>query len=147
MSQVPPRPIDAYVPPPKVDPKVAKPRKPLRKVSKKRAMLNAMVNPGRKGLVLLAGKCMLCHENDAVDCHEMCRGAYREECLSHPRLQMALCRLCHDMIGDTKEWPIERQIAARIYWEMQQTITEACQVLRRADAAIECDGVLKYLTD
>lgn len=120
-------------------------KKPLARISKKRRTLNALMNPGRVGFVLLADKCMCCRNADAVDCHEICRGSHREECLRYPRLWLALCRCCHELMDDAKAWPLEVQIALRIRWELERTVEEACEVRGRAAGAIGVKDVLVHL--
>jgi len=119
--------------------------KALRKESERRAKLRAVVNPGRKGFVLLAEVCMVCKQAEATDPHEICRGSSREECLKHPRLWLALCRRCHDAVGDYSLWPIERQIACRIEWETRQTIFEANDIRGRAQTAMTYEEVKRHL--
>lgn len=120
---------------------------PLKRVSKKRAMLNALMNPGRTGFVLLAGRCMVCGDADAIDCHEVCRGSAREACLHQPRLWLALCRPCHELMDDYSTFPIVKQLAIRIRWEIKKTIQEANQVRGRAPGAITAAEVIECLSN
>jgi hypothetical protein len=120
-------------------------KKPLRRVSKKRATLNALMNPGRTGFVLLADVCMVCRTADAIDCHEICRGAAREASLCHPRLWLALCRKHHDEMDDAKLWPIAKQIACRFQWEIEQAVFEANEVRGRPQSALTMADVAVYL--
>ena len=117
---------------------------PLARISKKRRTLNALMNPGRTGLVLLAGKCMCCNKADATDCDEICRGAHREECLRYPRLQLALCRSCHELMDDYSEWPIEKQLRLRLHWELERMCEEANLVRGRASTAITPQDVMEH---
>jgi hypothetical protein len=109
---------------------------PLRKVSKKRAALKRLMDPKRTAFVLDAGACMICKSAAAIDCHEICRGPAREAALSHPRLWIACCRYCHELMGDYSDWPIVRQVAARIDWEIRRTLAEVNEVRGRAEDAI-----------
>lgn len=111
-------------------------KKPMRRVSTKRRKLNALMNPQRTAFVLFADKCMVCDYFDACDCHEICRGSHREKCLEHPRLWLAVCRECHEKLDDAKKWPLARQIACRIDWEIRQTVKEANEVRGRAQTAL-----------
>jgi hypothetical protein len=119
--------------------------KPLARVSKKRRTLNALLNPGRVGFLLLVETCMVCRKEQACDCHEICRGAAREECLHHPRLWLACCRSCHELMDDYSKWPIEKQILLRLQWELEQTCKEANEVRGRAATAITPQDVLEHV--
>ncbi len=122
--------------------KTAKRKKGLAPISKKRRTLMAVVNQGRKGFVLSVEICMCCGKADPVDCHEICRGSNREECLRYPRLWLALCRVCHELMDDYSQWPIEKQIKLRLYWELEQMCAEANLVRGRAETAITPQDVL-----
>jgi hypothetical protein len=81
----------------------------------------------------------------AVDCHEICRGPARERCLREPRLWLALCRPCHDAMDDYSQWPLARQIACRILWELGQTVWVCNEVRGRPQTALTVDEILVFL--
>lgn len=120
--------------------------KPIPRESKKRATLRAIVNPGRKGFLLLHPVCMLCGKRKSEDVHEIARGNAREGCLSYPELQLAVCRTpCHDDLDDLKLWPPERQMFARMMYDLKAELLTLNELRGRAETAITIRDVVQYL--
>lgn len=57
--------------------------------------------------------CMLCRKRQADDVHEIARGVHRSLAVKEPCTWLALCRQCHDAMGDYSVWPIVRQLALK----------------------------------
>lgn len=58
-------------------------------------------------------KCMVCRKADAVDVHEIARGANRQEAWRSPCCWISACRKCHNEMDDYGVWPIARQLALK----------------------------------
>lgn len=91
-------------------------RKPIRRVSLKRAKLMRELAPERLARKREVGCCMDCRRvlpPEALDIHEIASGAAREECLRVVELQLVLCRQCHDRLQGAKA---ALQIAVAVRW-------------------------------
>ena len=134
------KPRPPYVPPPKVKKKGTR----LKAIGANRKMLNALCGPSRKEFVAEVGVCMVCRQAQAIDCHEIIRGPGREAALAQPQLWLAVCRPCHEAMDDASEWPVPRQLMARVGWELEATIRLANACAGLAETAITEQEVLSY---
>lgn len=126
---------------------MAKARKPLRRKSAKRIALEKETNPARHKFVEDVGTCMICRQRPAQDPHEIPRGPAREKALREPRSWLAVCRICHDELDDFVQWPIARQIAVRMYWEIEQTCFIINELRCRAQTDCTPSDVLEWLAN
>lgn len=143
----------AYICRPKVEqpgkaPTAPKRKKGLKRETEKRAMLRALVNPGRKGFLELHPVCMRCGRNLSDDVHEIARGHAREGCLLHPELQLALCRFpCHEDCGDYAKCPLEYQVAVRLVYDLERNLETLNTLRGRAPDAIDLEMVLAQVRE
>ncbi|MCI0536112.1 MAG: hypothetical protein L0Z50_12880 [Verrucomicrobiales bacterium] len=120
-------------------------KKPLRRVSQKRAALKRRSDPARRAFVQAAECCMICRRVNHLECHEIARGIGRERSLERPELWLAVCRECHEELGDAKRWPPARQLAERTLWGLQWACAMLNEARGRAADATGIGDVLKYL--
>ena len=70
--------------------------------------------PQRHGYKAEFLTCQCCAKKLSTDIHEIARGAHRERAMKHAAAWLALCRKCHDAMGDYSRWPITRQLALKL---------------------------------
>lgn len=119
----------------------------MRRVSKKRQALMRQAGPARKAFVeSKATVCMVCHTaGHALQCHEIARGAAREKCLTEPSLWLAVCSECHEELGDYEKWPLARQLAARLWWDLCESVFRFNEIRGRAQSAVTPQSVARVL--
>lgn len=115
-------------------------RKPLRRVSKKRAALNRKVKPMRDEYK--AGECMKCRKVPADDCHEIATAAAREQCLTEWSLVIALCRSCH---SEVQNWTPATQIALLAAYRIDKACERYCELKGYAPSYVSRNSVLTAL--
>ena len=93
-------------------------RKPLKRVSDKLRVLNALCKPTRDQFRQEFPTCMLCETHPAAYVHEITSGAARAHVLGEPRLLLSVCRECHERLDDTATWTVAKQIEVRMRWEI-----------------------------
>lgn len=120
----------------------------LRPMSKKRQNQLKATAPLRRRYVENAGKCQAPRCNrKAWDCHEITRGtASRYKAVEHRETFLALCRTCHEAMGDYSVWPIEKQLALKLLVDPAWFDLEVINSIRgRSSTAIELVDVACYL--
>lgn len=117
----------------------------MRRQSQKRQKLCDEMGPLREAFKIRFHTCWRCLQNPSSDCHEITRGPYREKALRVPALWMALCRGCHDKMGDTRVWPIERQLALKLIRDPLGFDLEAVQQVLERPTPIVLADVVVYL--
>ena len=120
-------------------------RTPLKKVSDKRRVLNALCKPTRDQFRQEFPVCMICETQPAQDVHEITRGAAREHVLGEPRLLLSVCRECHERLDNTAVWTVAKQIAVRMRWEIVRTVWIANKVRGRAQTGVTAEEVLEVM--
>ena len=116
-------------------------RKPLKRVSDKLRVLNALCSPTRQQFREEFPTCMICETQPAQDVHEITRGAAREHVLGEPRLLLSVCRECHERLDNTAVWTVAKQIAIRIHAEIARTVWVANDVRGRAQTDVTVEDV------
>lgn len=120
-----------------------KQRKPLRRVSKKRAKLMREVGPERQARKEALGRCMICgQQTSQLDADEIARGYSRELCLKHPELTLISCRRCHER---TQNEPLEKRLARLMLFEIEQRCQTLNELLGTAPTHVTAEGVIGYL--
>lgn len=111
--------------------------KPMPRVSPSKRKEQAATGVPRKALLeSTLGQCMKCGRTSRLEVHEIARGAARHKAVHLPRLQLVLCRKCHDAVGDLEDYPVESQLAIRLVWEIEQSRRELNEARGRADTAV-----------
>lgn len=87
-------------------------RTPLAKRSKKKDRVVRTTSPARKQY-LERHACALCG-GVASEVHEIARGPSRDHAYSDADGWLAVCRSCHEQLGDYQEWPVPKQIARKM---------------------------------
>lgn len=118
----------------------------MNRVSKKRAELNRKAKPIRESYKAEWVMCQVCCQRVAVDLHEIARGIHRAAAISEPCTFLCLCRGCHDKLGDMREWPICRQLAAKLLADPAKfDLARFNEIRGRAEGAITMSDVVMYL--
>lgn len=73
----------------------------------------AKVKPFRDKYLASKLLCEVCIKRPPIEVHEITRGAAREASLDKPEVLLAVCRTCHDLLGDNRKWPVTRQLALK----------------------------------
>jgi hypothetical protein len=134
------KPRPQYVSPTKQE---KKPRKRIKRVSKKQAVINALAAPTRKQFLEDWPVCMMCESAASQHVHEITRGHGRQHALCEPLLCMAVCAWCHDEeLSDAANWPIVRQLNRRLRWEANRMCRLANVARGRGPKAIEAKEIL-----
>ena len=120
-------------------------RKPLKRVSDKLRVLNALCKPTRDQFRQEFPVCMSCETHPAADVHEITSGAAREHVLGEPRLLLSVCRECHERLDNTAVWTVAKQIAIRIHAEIARTVWVANDVRGRAQTGVTAEEVLEVM--
>jgi hypothetical protein len=121
-------------------------RKWMNRVSKKRKALMAKVKPFRDEYLASKLLCEVCIKRPPIEVHEITRGPAREESLDKPEVVLAVCRKCHDQLGDARVWPVSRQIALKFLRSPLLVNPQIVNKLRgRADTALTWDDVVVHL--
>ena len=90
--------------------------------------------------------CQLCHWLKATDCHEIARGPARKAALECRSTWLALCRPCHEKLGDYSEWPVERQLALKLVVDPEHfDLVKVNRIRGRADGAITLADIVPHL--
>ena len=94
----------------------------MRRVSKKTAARNAECRDFREQFAAEVDRCEICgHERTrsypgrivwALHIHEIARGALRAAALDKRYAILRVCYRCHEALGNRREWPDARQLAA-----------------------------------
>lgn len=87
-------------------------RTPLAKRSKKKDRVVRATSPARKQY-LATHACALCG-GMASDVHEIARGPSRDLAYTDADGWLAVCRTCHETLGDYTQWPVPKQIALKM---------------------------------
>lgn len=87
--------------------------KPMARISPKRAKRNRQVKTFRQQYMSDHPNCEVCGIRPSVDPHEISRGPAREKSLDIEEALLAVCRECHEELGDYAKWPVERQLAVK----------------------------------
>lgn len=118
----------------------------LAKVSKKRKALMAKVKPFRDRYLASKLLCEVCIKRPPVEVHELTRGPARESSLDKPEVVLAVCRKCHDLLGDYSKWPVTRQLAVKFLRSPMLLNLEVVNRLRgRDENAINLDDIVVHL--
>ena len=118
----------------------------MKKYSAKRAELNRKAKPIREEYKAEWVMCQVCCQRVAVDLHEIARGVHRAAAISEPCTFLTLCRLCHNDLGDLREWPICRQLAAKLLADPTKfDLARFNEIRGRAEGAITMGDVVMYL--
>jgi hypothetical protein len=105
-----------------------------------------MTTTARKNFVAANFTCQCCMRRKAVDCHEIPRGAHREQALEHRCAWLAVCRPCHELIDDYSEWPVARQLALKLLGDPEHFDLLTVNRLRgRDENAITMGDVVVWL--
>lgn len=118
----------------------------MRNKSKKTARSDSTMKPVRDEFKMEFYICMKCMQAMSTDCHEIARGSYRHNAKLHRCTWLALCRKCHDDLGDQREWPITRQLALKLLRDPGGFDLAAFNKIRdRDDDAITMSEIVKHL--
>lgn len=119
-------------------------KSPMKRMSAKKRKEHRETDEPRRAFKLAVGCCMNCGETfDDLDVHEIANGPARSKAVRLPRLQMVLCRECHDLMGDKAAFPVARQLAKRLEWEIVESIEELAAA--RGDRLVRMEDVLRWL--
>lgn len=100
----------------------------------------------RRAFAAAVGCCMVCGESpQRLDVHEIANGPARSKAVRLPRLQMVLCRTCHEAMSSKELWPVARQLAKRLEWEIVESIEELAEA--RGDRLVDWKEVIEWLTE
>ncbi len=152
-------------PPPAEKARVTKQRKPLRKVSAKRAKLNREVKGWRAAFINEVERCQVCGKKFKWDTaspemmdlgclftrklsvHEIAKGSLRGFAMKHRACCLVVCSKCNcDDLCDYSKWPIERQLAVKLITDPEYFDLELFNKVRgRAPTAITLADVVPYL--
>jgi 5-methylcytosine-specific restriction endonuclease McrA len=120
--------------------------KGLKPISDKRAKLLRETSADRKRYRDGVWLCECCSKRQSVEVHEIVRRSTNAESIRHPCAWMALCRPCHEEMGDYSQWPITRQLACKLLATPEQFDLAMINELRgRSEQAIEWSEVTKWL--
>lgn len=90
--------------------------------------------------------CQVCLSRLADDVHEIARGPARATAFSERLSWLAVCRSCHEAMGDYAAWPIERQLAVKLVVDAEHFDLAGFNELRgRAAGAITLADVAEFL--
>ena len=118
----------------------------LQPISDKRAKLLRETTSDRKRYKDGVWLCEACSKRQAVDTHEIVRRSTNSESLRQECCWLALCRKCHDEMGDYSVWPITRQLACKLLATPDSFDLRLVNELRgRDEQAIEMAEVVKWL--
>jgi len=67
----------------------------------------------REGWLRQQEGCMACGSMIGGEVHEIARGPARQKALEEPAAWLAVCRECHEQLGDYSVWPVVRQLALK----------------------------------
>ena len=115
----------------------------MRGKGKKTLAAEAEFGPQRREFVE-TNSCMVCG-GAACDCHEIARGPARSQAYKNPRLWMSLCRTDHEDMGCLRTWPLAKQVACKIVYEMRKTVWDLNEARGRAQTDVTVEDVLKYV--
>jgi hypothetical protein len=119
----------------------------LARVSKKRKSLMAKVKPFRDRYLASKLLCEVCIKRQPIEVHEITRGPAREASLEKSEVVLAVCRKCHDLLGDYSKWPVTRQLAVKFLRSPMLLNLEVVNRIRgRDENAITLDDVVKWLS-
>lgn len=121
-----------------------KARKYMRHTSTKTAKLNRTVNPIRAAYVAEKFTCECCCKRQAVDLHEIVRGANRQKAIQYRACWLALCRACHELLGDYSIWPPARQVALKLLRDPEHFDIEKIKECR-GDNRVNWEAVSLFL--
>lgn len=90
--------------------------------------------------------CEVCIKRQPIEVHEITRGPAREASLDKPEVVLAVCRICHDLLGDYRKWPVTRQLAVKFLRSPMLLNLDVVNKLRgRDENAITLDDVVVHL--
>jgi hypothetical protein len=90
--------------------------------------------------------CEVCIKRQPIEVHEITRGPAREASLDKPDVVLAVCRKCHEDLGNYAIWPVSRQIAVKFLRSPALVNPLTVNKIRgRAGTAINWDDVAKHL--
>ena len=108
----------------------------------------AKVKPFRDRYLAAHLLCEVCLKRKAIEVHEICRGAHREKSLDKEFAVLAVCRTCHDDLGNYAIWPVSRQLALKVIRspELFGLNFDVVNELRgNSETEFECADVFKHL--
>jgi len=106
-------------------------KKPINPMSRKQRTLKRKHSPARTAYKREFSICQCCGRKRSTDVHEIARGsAHREKAFTKPFTWLALCRDCHDLMGDYSIWPIAKQLALKSLVDPERFDLEAFNELR-----------------
>ncbi len=90
--------------------------------------------------------CQVCLFLAASEVHEIARGIARAEAYGERATWLAVCRPCHDYLGDYSIWPLERQLAVKLVRDAEHFDLDIFNRVRgRAPGAIAMEDVVCHL--
>jgi hypothetical protein len=106
----------------------------------------AKVKPFRDKYLASKLLCEVCIKRQPIEVHEITRGPAREASLDRPEVVLAVCRKCHDLLGDNRKWPVTRQLAVKFLRSPMLVNTQLVNDLRGRDQnAITMDDIVVHL--
>lgn len=115
-------------------------------MSKKQRQQQTKYRGERLEYLFAAGHCQVCCDSRPVDVHEIARGPARSRALGERCTWLALCRECHERVGDYEQWPIIRQLAVKLLADAEHFDLELFNSIRgRAAKAITLAEIVEHL--
>lgn len=125
-----------------------RPKKAIRRVSKKRARLMSKVRNPRAEFLKRFTHCPICGQPRTMHVHEIASGPAREAALSEPCAQLPACDYCNShLLTDHRIWPIAKQLAIKAVIDPENYDRKRVNELRgRAEDAISEVEVIQAAT-
>lgn len=118
----------------------------MRPMSKKNAANNRKAKGGRDAFREQFHVCQCCCRATGTDIHEIARGAARSAAIHRRESWLLVCRQCHDDLDDASQWPVERQLAAKLLADPDYFDPPVVNRLRgRAEDAITLADIVPHL--
>lgn len=115
-------------------------------MSKKRRSLVQNCRSEREAYLKNAGLCEVCGVIAPRDVHEIARGPARSKSVKLRSCWLAVCRPCHEALGDYRAWPIAKQLALKLVRDPEFfDLAEVNHTRGRAANAIELKDLAAYL--
>lgn len=115
----------------------------MKRMSAKKAKEKRETDGPRAAFRDRVGECMNCGAKGRLEVHEIANGPNRSQAVYRERLQLVLCRACHDNFGWKTLYSPARQVGVRALWEIEQTVNELREV--RGDTLVPVEDVLAWL--